>query len=180
MAGVGVVLGAAALSEVEAMKGTVNELVTNQNLLVKQMVSVINATVVTAKNVEKLHGAVDLINVHAVTMKHVTTLEACVMGISTQISRFFSGLDTLLSGHLSLSLVKNVTESQFVAFWQAAQAKDYMLVFPSFTQVFEFLVSYFVDSGCLHILVDIPIVPVHDFTIYHLYKYKALPIFSPP
>ena len=106
MAGVGVVLGAAAPYEVEAMKGTINELVTNQNLLVKQMVSVTNATVVTVKNVEKLRGAVDLINAHAVTMKHVTTLEACVMGISTQTSRFFSGLDTLLSGHLSLSLVK--------------------------------------------------------------------------
>ena len=51
MAGVGVVLGAAALYEVEAMKGTVNELVTNQSLLVKQMVSVTNATVMTAKNV---------------------------------------------------------------------------------------------------------------------------------
>ena len=40
LAGVGVALGAAALYEVEAMKGTVNELVSNQNLLVKQMVSV--------------------------------------------------------------------------------------------------------------------------------------------
>ena len=34
-AGAGVALGAAALYEVEAMKGTVNELVSNQNLLVK-------------------------------------------------------------------------------------------------------------------------------------------------
>ena len=51
LAGVGVALGAAALYEVEAMKGTVNELVSNQNLLVKQMVSVTNATVMTAKNV---------------------------------------------------------------------------------------------------------------------------------
>ena len=83
LAGVGVALGAAALYEVEAMKGTVNELVSNQNLLVKQMVSVTNATVVTAKNVEKLRGAVDLINAHAVTMRHVTTLEACVIGITT-------------------------------------------------------------------------------------------------
>ena len=81
LAGVGVVLGAAALYEVEAMKGTVNELVTNQNLLVKQMVSVTNATVLTVKNVEKLRGAVDLINAHVVTMKHVMTLEACVMSI---------------------------------------------------------------------------------------------------
>ena len=39
LAGVGVVLGAAALYEVEAMKGTVNKLVSNQNLLVKQMFS---------------------------------------------------------------------------------------------------------------------------------------------
>ena len=52
LAGVGVALGAAALYEVEVMKGTVNELVvSNQNLLVKQMVSVTNATVMTAKNV---------------------------------------------------------------------------------------------------------------------------------
>ena len=79
LAGVGVALGAAALYEVEAMKGTVNELVSNQNLLLKQMVSVTNATVMTAKNVEKLRGAVDLINAHAVTMRHVTTLEACVI-----------------------------------------------------------------------------------------------------
>ena len=53
-----------------------------------------------------------------------------------------------------------------------------MPVFPSFTQVFEFPVSYFIDAGYLHIHVYIPIVPVHDFTIYHLYKYRALPIFS--
>ena len=107
--------------------------------------SVTNATVVTAKNVEKLCGAVDLINAHAVTMKHVTTV-ACMMGISAHISHFFSGLDTLLSGHLSLSLVKkNVTEPQFVAFPQAVRAKGYMLLFPSFTQVFEFPVSYFVE-----------------------------------
>ena len=53
-----------------------------------------------------------------------------------------------------------------------------MPVFPSFTQVFEFPVSYFIEAGYLHILVDIPIVPTHDFTVYHLYKYKALPIFS--
>ena len=37
MAGVGVVLGAADIYEVEAMKGTVNELVTNQNLLVNPL-----------------------------------------------------------------------------------------------------------------------------------------------
>ena len=104
-------------------------------------------------------------------MKHVMTLEACVMGITitTQTSHFFSGLDTLLSGHLSLSLVrKNVSESQFVA----AQAKGYMPVFPSLPQVFEFPVSYFVESSYLYILVDIPIVPVYDLL------YKALPIFS--
>ena len=51
LAGVGVVLGAASLYEVKAMKGTVNELVTNQNLLEIQMVSVTNATVMTAKNI---------------------------------------------------------------------------------------------------------------------------------
>ena len=74
------------------------------------------------------------------------------MGTSTQTSRFFSGMDTLLSGHLSLSLVKkNVTEFQFVAFRQTAQAKGYMPVFPSFTQVFEFPVSYFVESGCIYL-----------------------------
>ena len=50
-----------------------------------------------------------------------------------------------------------------------------MPVFPSFTQ---FPVSYYIDAGYLHILVNIPIEPVHDFTIYHLYKYKALSIFS--
>ena len=88
------------------------------------------------------------------------------MGIATQTFCFFSSLDTLLSGHLSLSKVKkNVTESQFVAFRQAAQAKGYMPVFLSFDQVFEFPAPYFVDSGYLHIPVDIPIVPVHDFTI---------------
>ena len=102
-----------------------------------------------------------------------------MIGITTQTSRFFSGLDTLLSGHLSLNLVrKNATESEFVSFRQAALAKVYMPVFPSFTQVFEFPVSYFIEAGYLHILVDIPIVPTHDFTVYHLYKYKALPIFS--
>ena len=70
---------------------------------------------------EKLRGAVDLINAHAVTMRHVMTLEACVIGITTQTSRFFSGLDTLLNGHFSLNLVrKNATESEFVSFRQAA------------------------------------------------------------
>ena len=133
------------------MKGTVNELVTNQNLLIKQMVSVTNATIVTAKNLEKLRGAMDLINAHAVTMRHVTTLEACVIGITTQTSRFFSGLDTLLSCHLSLNLVrKNDTETRFVIFRQAALAKGYMPVFPSFTQVFEFPVSHFVEAWLTH------------------------------
>ena len=74
LAGVRIALCAAALYEVESMKGTVNELVSNQNLLV----SVTNATVITVKIMEKLCGAVDLINAHAVTMKHVTPLEACL------------------------------------------------------------------------------------------------------
>ena len=30
----------------------------------------------------------------------------------------------------------------------------------------------------MHIFVDIPIVPTHDFTVYHLYKYKEIPIIS--
>ena len=68
LASVGIALGAAALYEVESMKGIVNELVSNQFLLVKQIVSVTNATIVTAKNVEKLCAAVDLINAHDVML----------------------------------------------------------------------------------------------------------------
>ena len=59
LAGVGIALGVVALNEIESMKGTVNKWVSNQILLIKQMVSVTNASVVTPKNVEKLRGAVD-------------------------------------------------------------------------------------------------------------------------
>ena len=54
LAGVGVALGAAALYEVEAMKGIVNELVSNQNLLVKKMVSVTNTTVLWTSSMHML------------------------------------------------------------------------------------------------------------------------------
>ena len=65
-----------------------------------------------------------MINAHAVTMKHVTTLEACVLGISSQTSHFFSGLDSLLSGHFSLiaSLLLSVKQPKYKALPMGAVA----------------------------------------------------------
>ena len=59
-AGVGIMavaLSAAALYDVEALRGTVDEMKTRQNELVHQLVSVSNASALNSQNIRRLRGA---------------------------------------------------------------------------------------------------------------------------
>ena len=74
-------------------------------MLVRQLVSVSNATIATAKNVWKLEGTFHMIENNVLGLRHVATMEAVELRIEEEVNGFFNGLDDLLSGRLTLSLV---------------------------------------------------------------------------
>ena len=95
-----VALSAAALYDVEELRGTVDQMKTRQNELVRQLVSVSNASALNSKNIRRLRGVLVM---HEANI--LSKLEAVVLSVMEEVQEFFSGLDDLLSGHLTLSLV---------------------------------------------------------------------------
>ena len=120
-----VALSAAALYDVEALRGTVDEMKTRQNELVRQLVSVSNASALNSQNIRRLRGALVMLEANILSLGHVSKLEAVVLAVVEEVQQFFSGLDDLLSGRLTLSLVsEEVVYSMFMEF-RAAAIGDY-------------------------------------------------------
>ena len=177
MGGVAIAMSAAALYDVEELRDTVGVMETRQNMMVRQLVSVSNATIATAKNVRKLTGAFHMLENNVLGLRHVATMEAVVLRIEEEVNGFFNGLDDLLSGRLTLSLVsESSVKTEFAELRQAAQAQGYDTVFPEPTQVFQLPVSFYVESGSVFVLVPIPIVPQKDSGEFDLYKFRPMPV----
>ena len=172
-----VALSAAALYDVEALRGTVDEMKTRQNELVRQLVSVSNASALNSQNIRRLRGALVMLEANILSLGHVSKLEAVVLAVVEEVQQFFSGLDDLLSGRLTLSLVsEEVVSTEFVEFRAAARKQGYDSVFPEAAQVYQLSASFYSRNGSVFILVPVPIIPVKESGEFDLYKFTPLPV----
>ena len=98
-----------------------------------------------------------MLEANTLSLNHVSKLEVLVLSVIEEVQEFFSGLDDLLSGRLTLSLVseKDVS-SEFMEFHVAAQRQGYDSVFPEPAQVYQLLVSFYTKNGSVFILTPIP------------------------
>ena len=164
--------------DAESLRSTVGEVQSRQNALVRQLQCVTHDTALLAKDMNKLRGAIAMMNSELMSLDHLVTIEAAILGILQRADRFFLGLDALMDGHLSMDLVKtSEVEEEFQALSAAAFKKKYAVVFPSLTQVYQLPASFLSFNGSVHLLVGIPIVPVSDFSNFGLYKYLSKPLF---
>ena len=100
-----------------------------------------NASALNSQNIRRLRGALVMLEANILSLSHVSKLQAVVLSVVEEVQEFFSGLDDLLSGRLTLSLVsEKVVSSEFMEFRAAAQKQGYDSVFPepAFFQFFSF------------------------------------------
>ena len=88
-----------------------------------------NASALNSQNIRRLHGALFMLDANILSLSHVSKLQAVVLSVVEEVQEFFSGLDDLLSGRLTLSLVsEKVVSSEFMEFRAAAQKQGYYSV----------------------------------------------------
>ena len=173
----GVGMSCLSMYEIETLKATVSEMKSRQNLLVRTLRSVTNQTVLIEKNVQKLRGAIDIIAGNVETLGHVTVLEAAVIGITEETTGFFLGLEALLAGRVTLSLVSGpVVKKELADLQSAASLQGYDLVFPDHSQLYQLPASFYMESDILNVVVPVPLVPFEDKTVYQLFRYRAIPM----
>ena len=115
-----------------------------------------NTSALNSQNIRRLRGALVMLDANILSLSHVSKLEAVVLSVVEEVQEFFSGLDDLLSGRLTLSLVsEKVVSSEFMEFRAAAQKQGYYCVFPEPAQVFQLLVSSYSRNGLVFILVPV-------------------------
>ncbi len=174
----GIGIGLAALYDVETLRGTVGEMQSRQNDLVRLMSCITNDTAKLTKNFKKLRGAISMLDSAMVNMNHLIIIESAVLDLSATADRYFAGLRALLDGDLSFDLVhQDVVEQEFISLREAAFNRGFETVFHSFSQVFQLPVSFYAESGVVHVIIDIPIVPINDYSNFALYHYHSLPFF---
>jgi len=173
----GVGLSCLSLYEVETLKATVNIMKSRQNMLVRNLASVTNETIKVARNVEKLKGAIQTITQTTETLRHVSILEASVLGITEEVHQFFQGLEFLLGGRVTLSLVDGaVVQTELNHLQEAASKLGYQTVYPDHSQLYQLPSSFYMEANILHALVPIPLIPFQDGTVYQLFRYRSLPL----
>ena len=91
-AAIGITIGLAALYDVEDLRGTVGQLQSRQNSLVRIMACVTNDTIKLTRNFNRLRGA-------------LVDLQSVEVTISSMADKLFRGLEELLAGRLSLDLI---------------------------------------------------------------------------
>ena len=104
-AAIGIGLGLAALYDVEDLRGTVGQLQSRQNSLVRIMACVTNDTMKLTKNFNRLRGALVNLQSVEVKMEQILEVEAAVLQISSLADKLFRGLEELMAGRLSFDLI---------------------------------------------------------------------------
>jgi hypothetical protein len=159
------------------MHSTLSEVKNRQNLFARQILSVTNATITSVKNLRILKGAIDVIKADVTSLIHVLKLETAVTRMLGKTTSFFNGLETLLSGRLSLGLVSLPSvKEEFQAFVKACEAVDFTPLFKDYNQIFQLPVSFAVENGVVQILVSVPITPKSMQDSFSLFRYRSLPV----
>lgn len=172
----GIGLSLAALYDVEDLRGTVGKLQSRQNDLVRLLGCVTNDTAKLTKNFNRLHSAMVQLETVDAKMSHILEVESAVLEISALAGKLFDGLRGLLHGQLSFELVydKDVKE-QFHALREAAFGAGFGTVFSSYTQIFQLPASFLAENGVVHVVVDVPLVPLQEFQEYDLLSFNSVP-----
>ena len=133
-AAIGIGLG---LYDVEDLRGTVGQLQSRQNSLVRIMDCVTNDTMKLTKNFDWLRGALlDLQSVE-VKMEQILDVEAAVLQISSLADKLFRGLEELMAGCFSFDLIHDEeVRREFRELRSAVFNNGYEVIFPSPSQVF--------------------------------------------
>ena len=175
-AAIGIGIGLAALYDVEDLRGTVGQLQSRQNSLVRIMACVTNDTIRLTRNFNRLRGALIELQSVEVKMEQILEVEAAVLQISSMADKLFRGLEELMAGRLSFDLVHDAeVRREFHELRSAAFNKGYEVVFPSPSQVFQLPASFLAENGKVHVIVDVPIVPIRHFNDFDLYHYHSVP-----
>ena len=109
-------------------------------------------------------------------MEQILEVEAAVLQISSLADKLFRGLEELMAGCLSFDLIHDEeVRQEFGELRSAAFNKGYEVFFPSPLQVFQLPASFLADNGKVHVIVDIPIVPIRYYNDFNLYHYHYVP-----
>ena len=172
----GIGLGLAALYDVEDLRGTVGQLQSRQNDMVRILGCVTNDTARLTKNFNRLHAAMVKMESVDASIQHVLEVESAVLEISGLANKLFSGLDGALRGHLSFELVHDQeVRDQFHALREAAFAQGFGTVFASYTQIFQLPASFLAEKGLVHVVVDVPLVPLQEYQEFDLLSFNSVP-----
>ena len=81
-----------------------------------------------------------------------------------------------MAGRLSFDLIHDKeVRWEFRELRLAAFDKGYEVVFSSPSQVFQLPASFLAENGKVHIIVDVPIVPIRHYKDLDLYYYHSVP-----
>ena len=109
-------------------------------------------------------------------MEQILEVEAAVLQISSLADKLFRGLEELMAGRLSFDLIHDKeVRREFRELRSAAFNKGYEVVFPSPSQVFQLPASFLAENGKVHVIVDVPIVPIRHYNDFDLYHYHSVP-----
>ena len=79
-----------------------------------------------------------------------------------------------MAGRLSFNLIHDEeVRQEFRELCSAAFNKGYEVVFP--WQVLQLTASFLAENGKVHVIVDIPIVPIRHYNDFDLYHYHSVP-----
>ncbi len=174
IAGVGI--GILALYDVESLKSTVGEMQSRQNVLVRNLESVTNETIVLANNFIKLRGAIAMMKDMDLNISHLLKIEIAIQQVNFVAEKYFSGLSSLMDGKLGIDLIKSDTaHDEFGQLKKEVFAKGYETVFQDYTQIYQLPASYLVVNGVISVVIDVPIVPIEDFGKFSLFRHDPLP-----
>ena len=123
-----------------------------------------------------LHDIAPSARINTYPLVDFLEVEAAVLQISSMAGKLFRGLEELMAGRLSFDLVHDEeVRREFRELRSAAFNKGYEVVFPSPSQVFQLPASFLAENGKVHVVVDVPIVPIRHFNDFDLYHYHSVP-----
>ena len=93
------------IEEISLSRGTVGQLQSRQNSLVRIMACVTNDTIRLTRNFNRLRGALIELQSVEVKMEQILEVEAAVLQISSMADKLFRGLEELMAGRLSFDLL---------------------------------------------------------------------------
>ena len=169
-------LGLASLYDVKDLRGTVGQLQSQQNSLVCIMDCVTNDTMKLTRDFNLLREALLNLQSVEVNMEQILEVEAAVLQISSLADKLFRGLEELMAGRLSFDLIHDEeVRREFRELRSAAFNMGYEVIFPSPSKAFQLPASFLAQNGKVHVIVDIPIMPVRHYNDFDLYHYHSVP-----